>query len=74
MILQYLFFVKNKGSKPVVYAWVGEANTTPILAAYFAKRNTKNFGGEKRSDESEGGRKGRGLGEGIFARPSGKVF
>ena len=28
-----------------------------ILAAHFAKRNTKNCGGEKRSGESEGGQK-----------------
>jgi len=27
------------------------------LAAHFAKRNTKNCGGEKRSGESEGGQK-----------------
>ena len=57
MILQYLFLVKNKGSKSVVCARVGGANTTPFLAAHFAKRNTKNCGGEKRSGESEGGQK-----------------
>jgi len=28
-----------------------------FLAAHFAKRNTKNCGGEKRSGESEGGQK-----------------
>jgi len=27
-----------------------------FLATHFAKRNTKNCGGEKRSDESEGGK------------------
>ena len=57
MILQYLFLVKNKGSKSVVCAWEGGANTTSFLAAHFAKRNTKNCGGEKRSGESEGGQK-----------------
>ena len=35
----------------------GGANTTSFLAAHFAKRNTKNCGGEKRSGESEGGQK-----------------
>ena len=57
MILQNLFLVKNKGSKPVVCARVGGANTTSFLATHFAKRNTKNCGGEKRSGESEGGQK-----------------
>jgi len=49
MILQYLFLVKNLGSKSVVCARVGGANTTSLLAVHFAKRNTKNCGGEKRS-------------------------
>jgi len=40
-----------------VCARVGGANTTSFLAAHFAKRNTKNCGGEKRSGESEGGQK-----------------
>ena len=31
------------------------SQTKEILAAHFAKRNTKNRGGEKRSGESEGG-------------------
>ena len=35
----------------------GGANTTPILAAHFAKRNTKNCGGGKEAAESEGGQK-----------------
>ena len=38
-------------------ARVGGANTTSFLAAHFAKRNTKNCGGGKRSRESEGGQK-----------------
>ena len=38
-------------------ARAGGANTTSFLAAHFAKRNTKNCGGEKRSGESEGGQK-----------------
>ena len=37
----------KSGSKSVVCARVGGANTTPFLAAHFAKRNTKNCGGEK---------------------------
>jgi len=58
MILNYKKFGKqNKGSKSVVCARVGGANTTFFLAAHFAKRNTKNCGGEKRSGESEGGQK-----------------
>ena len=35
----------------------GGADTTSFLAAHFAKRNTKNYGGEKRSGKSEGGQK-----------------
>ena len=46
-----------KGSKIVVCAREGGANTTSFLAAHFVKRNTKNCGGEKRSGESEGGQK-----------------
>ncbi len=43
-------YVTNGGSKIVVYARVGGANTTPLFsAAHFAKQNTK-FGGS----ESEG--------------------
>jgi len=58
MILNYNKLGKqNKGNKSVVCAWAGGANTTSLLAAYFAKRNTKNCGGEKRSGESEGGQK-----------------
>src|SRR3989338_1586953 len=58
MILNYNKLGKqNKGSKFVVCAWEGGANTTSFLAAHFAKRNTKNFGGEKRNGESEGGQK-----------------
>src|SRR3990167_5473692 len=49
--------VNQKGSKSVVCARAGGANTTSFLAAHFAKRNTKNCGGEKRSGESEGGQK-----------------
>jgi len=48
---------RNKGSEPVVCARVGGANTTSFLAVHFAKRNTKNCGGEKRNGESEGGQK-----------------
>ena len=49
--------VNQKGSKYVVCAREGGANTTSFLTAHFAKRNTKNCGGEKRSGESEGGQK-----------------
>ena len=45
--------IVNKGSKIVVCARVGGANTTSFLAAHFAMRNTKNCGGEKRNGESE---------------------
>ncbi len=38
----------NKGRKIVVCARVGGTNITPILAAHFAKRNTKFGGGGKR--------------------------
>ena len=58
MILNYKIFGKqNKGSKYVVCAREGGANTTFFLAVHFAKRNTKNCGGKKRSGESEGGQK-----------------
>ena len=36
---------------------ISEIGTTHFLAAHFAKQNTKNCGGEKRSGESEGGQK-----------------
>jgi len=48
---------KVLGSKSVVCARVGGANTTSFSVAHFVKRNTKNCGGEKRSGESEGGQK-----------------
>jgi hypothetical protein len=38
----------NKGRKIVVCAREGGANTTPFMAAYFAKQNTKFGGGGKR--------------------------
>jgi len=58
MILNYKFFGKqNKRSESVVRTRTGGANTTSFSAAHFAKRNTKNCGGEKRSGESEGGQK-----------------
>jgi len=41
-----------KGRKNVVYARVGEVNTTSFSVVHFAKRNTKNYGGEKRSGEA----------------------
>jgi len=43
------------GREVVVCARVSAANTTSFLAAHFARRNTKNCGGEKRS----GGKRGR---------------
>jgi len=58
MILNYKTFGKqNNGSKSVVCAREGGANTTSFSAAHFALRNIKNCGGEKRSGESEGGQK-----------------
>jgi hypothetical protein len=38
----------NKGRKIVVCTRVGGANTTPFMAAHFAKQNTKFGGGGKR--------------------------
>ena len=38
-------------------ARMGGANTTLLLAAHFAKRNTKFGGGKKLESESEGGQK-----------------
>jgi hypothetical protein len=50
-----LFFDFYKELLFVVRARKGRASTTSFfLAAHFAKRNTKNCGGEKRSGESEG--------------------
>ena len=43
-----MFSKQNKGRKNVVCARAGGANTTPILAAHFAKQNTKFGGGGKR--------------------------
>ena len=55
------------------YGWVGQGQHS--LAAHFAKRNTKNCGGEKRNGESEGGQKFLPPPTlFLFARPSGKVF
>ncbi|MFA5047868.1 MAG: hypothetical protein WC516_02380, partial [Patescibacteria group bacterium] len=60
----------NKGGKIVVCARVGGANTTPFMAAHFAKQNTK-FGG--------GGKRGRAKIPSpptpfLFARPSVSVL
>ena len=53
---------QNKGKQNIgsflllpAYGRVGQGQHS--LAAHFAKRNTKNCGGEKRSGESEGGQK-----------------
>ena len=66
------------------YEQVGQGQHS--LAAHFAKRNTKNCGGEKRSGGSEGGQKflprrvAKRLLRGVppspflFARPSGKIL
>src|SRR4030042_3220218 len=64
----------TKGSKSVVCAREGGANTTSFLAAHFAKRNTKNCGGEKRSGESEGGQKFLPPNPLPFCPPSRKSF
>jgi len=54
-----------------VCAWVGGANTTFLLAAHFAKRNTKfGGGGKKLESESEGGQKFLPPTPFLFARPS----
>ena len=73
MILNYIKLGKqNKGSKFVVCAREGGANTTPFQVAHFALRNTKNKTGEKKASnrakpEKQKGKKEGGLGEGIFA-------
>ena len=55
MLANYLYLVN--GSSLLLPAYGREGQGQHFLAAHFAKRNTKNFGGEKRSDESEGGQK-----------------
>ena len=49
--------VNQKGSSLLLPAYGREGQGQHSLAAHFAKRNTKNCGGEKRSGESEGGQK-----------------
>ena len=46
-----------KGSPLLLPAYGRERQGQRSLAAHFAKRNTKNCGGEKRSSESKGGQK-----------------
>ncbi len=46
--MEYAILTIYLGSKSVVCARVGGANTTSFLATHFAKRNTKNCGSEKR--------------------------
>jgi len=65
---------KIKGSSLLLPAYGQEGQGQHSLAANFAKRNTKNCGGEKRSGESEGGQKFLPPTPFLFARPSGKVF
>ncbi len=63
MLANYLGLVNIKGNKIVVCAREGGTNTTSFLAAHFAKRNTKNCGGEKRSGgKARAGKKEGGLG------------
>jgi hypothetical protein len=57
LLLEYIFSLFFTREFNVVCAREGGANTTSFLAAHFAKRNTKNCGGKKRSGESEGGQK-----------------
>ena len=49
--------VNQKGSSLLLPAYGRTGQGQHSLAAYFAKRNTKNCGGEKRNGESEGGQK-----------------
>src|SRR3989344_4268153 len=49
--------VNQKGSSLLLPAYGREGQGQHSLAAHFAKRNTKNCGGEKRGGESEGGQK-----------------
>ena len=48
LLLEYIFSLIFTREFNVVCARAGGANTTPFLAAHFAKRNTKNCGGGKR--------------------------
>ena len=48
-------YINGSSSSLPAYGRVGQGQHS--LAAHFAKRNTKNYGGEKRSGESEGGQK-----------------
>jgi len=57
LLLEYIFSLFFTREFIVVCARVGGVNTTSFLAAHFAKRNTKNCGGEKRSGKNEGGQK-----------------
>jgi len=69
---------QNLGSSLSLPAYGRAGQGQHSLAAYFAKRNTKNCGGEKRSGESEGGQKFlvdvHSPTPFLFARPSLKVF
>ncbi len=47
LLLGYIFSLIFTRELNVVCARVGGANTTPFVVAHFAKRNTKNCGGEK---------------------------
>ena len=55
MIHNLNYLVNGSSLSLPAYGRVGQGQHS--LAAYFAKRNAKNCGGEKRSGESEGGQK-----------------
>jgi len=69
-MIHHFSYLVNKGRKNVVCARVGGANTTSILAAHFAKRNTKNCGGEK----ARAGKNSFPPTPFLFARPSVSVL
>jgi len=55
-MIHIFYLLVNGSSLPLpAYGRVGQGQR--FLVAHFAKRNTKNCGGEKRSGESEGGQK-----------------
>jgi len=64
-----IFSKQNQGRKIVVCARVGGANTTPLMAAHFAKQNAK-FGGRK----ARAGKNSSPPTPFLFARPSVSVL
>ena len=55
MVINFMQHIKGSSLSLPAYVRVGQGQH--FFAVYFAKRNTKNCGGEKTSGESEGGQK-----------------